>query len=54
MALKDKNTVSKIEAVGKHFEKEQFTDLIREIMHRVSVLNCKVPILSFWGGNLLK
>src|SRR3712207_8156628 len=48
-SLKDKNTVSKIEAVGKHFEKEKFTDLIREIMHRVSVLNCKVPILSFWG-----
>lgn len=54
MALKDKNTVSKIEAVGKYFEKEQFIDLIREIMRRVSVLNCKVPILSFWGGNLLK
>lgn len=37
MALHDKNTVCTLEAVGKYFDKEQFIDVLREIMHRVSV-----------------
>lgn len=54
MALHDKNSLCTPEAVGKYFDKEQFIDLFREIMQRISILNYKVYILTFQGSSLLE